>query len=95
MISGLIWIGSGIGIALIGRLQIFGGLSERLGRTIILICAAAFIGSGVYIAVAQRQRVADAGFESSSDMFEAKRAGFTDAEAWKAEKLKRSSQTRN
>ena len=40
----------------------------------------------------QRQKVAETGFETCRDIFDAKRAGFTEAEAWKAEKPKRSSQ---
>lgn len=91
-IIGLIWIFSSVGIVLVGRLQFFGGLSERLGRTIFLICAAAFIGGGYWMWYEVQQKAVAAGFESSQDQREAKNAGFIDPEAWRAEKAKRLSQ---
>jgi hypothetical protein len=91
-IIGLTWIFSSIGLVLVGRLQFFGGLSERLGRTIFLICAAAFFGLGYYMWSEVQQKAVAAGFESSQDQREAKKAGFTDPETWRAEKLKHSSQ---
>jgi hypothetical protein len=95
MLSGLIWIISGFGIGLIHYLKLFGGISSPQGRAIFLIFIAAFVGSGIHIVVAQRQEVAEAGFESSRDMYEGKRSGFTNAEAWKAEKSRRSIQSGN
>ena len=92
MLIGLIWLLSPIGIVLVGRLYFFGGLSERLGRTIFLVCCLTWLGSSYYIWSDQQQKAVTAGFESSQDQRDAKKAGFTDAEAWKAEKLRRSGQ---
>ena len=89
---GLTWILSSIGLVLVGRLHFFGGLSERRGRVIFLVCGAAFLGLGYYMWSEQQQKAITAGFQSSQDRRDARNAGFTDAEAWKDEKLKRPSQ---
>jgi hypothetical protein len=88
----LVWMLSSIGIVLVGRLEMFGGLSERLGRRIFLVCCIVFIGGGYWMWSEVQQKAVAAGFESSRDQKEAQKAGFKDPETWRAEKLKRSSQ---
>jgi hypothetical protein len=89
---GLIWILSSIGLALIHYLGLFGGVRSRQGLMAFLICAAAFLGGGYWMWSEVQQKAVAAGFESSQDQREAKKAGFMDPETWRAEKTKRSSQ---
>ncbi|MGO4389449.1 hypothetical protein AB4Y85_18120 [Microvirga sp. 2YAF29] len=75
------------------RLHFFGGLSSPRGRKLVFI-SGAVMACCVYVAVQdQKQKAIAAGFENSQDRRDAKKAGFSNPEAWKAEKLKRSSQS--
>lgn len=91
MLIGLTWIFSTVGLVLV-RLGFFGGLLSPAGRIVFLVCGVAWLGTGYYMVSAQQQKAITAGFESSQDRRDAKKAGFTDAEAWKVEKLKRTSE---
>lgn len=88
---GLTWISSSIILALVHYLDLFGGVRSHRGLAVFLICGATFVGLGYYMWSDQQRKAVAAGFESSQDLREAKKAGFADPETWRAEKLKHSS----